>query len=334
MNLWLTVLPMWAIQRLRFLSAGIAGALLVSCGGNDGDATHYHSVAMAGERIGYKIDTTNLTYTYTIAESQFGLAGSTGSGTLTSNSDGSYTPSGAPDARVIILPNGLMLGAVRERFGADVVTTPIIGIKDPVTSIAELAADYNYVQRGCASAVCSVSRGTLRIEAASEWRSCRGGNLVAGACTGAAENGTLESRGAGLWRMRSDDGTDIGTVMGFSSGGQHVLIVDLKDRRVGGAGIGMLVGGQQMEMSTAMTDGTWISAMSSGHWFGFTATGSDIAISQFDWLPVNLAMTFIANDPWTGMATTSWGETGFMSGAGVFMLETLAGDVELGVKLP
>jgi hypothetical protein len=334
MNMWFPAKTIWALQRLRFLSAGLAIALLVSCGGgSDGDATRYKSVAMAGELIDYTVDTTNLTYTYTITESQFGLAGVTGNGTLTSNADGSYTPSGAPDARVITLPNGLLLGAVRERFGAGVVTVPIIGLKDPVTTIAALAADYNYVQRSCASAVCPAAHGTFRIGSASTWSSCRDGNVAAGACASTAANGTLESRGGGLWRVKSDDGTDIGTAIGFNSAGQNVLIVDLKDLRAGGFGIGMLVGGQQVAMAPTMTDGTWISATGSGHWLAFAASGSDIAISQIDWQPVSLGTTFTANDPWTGMATTAWGDAGFMAGAGVYMLETAAGDVELGVKL-
>ena len=334
MNIWLPAWLIRAVTHLWLLPAGLVVALLVSCGGaSDGTATRYQSVAMAGELIDYTLDTTKLTYTYTITESQFGLDGTTGTGTLTHNADGSYTPSGAPDARLIVLPNGLLIGAVRERFGADVVTTPIIGLRDPVTTLAALAADYNYVARGCASAVCLMSHGSFRIDAAGAWSSCRDGNIAAGACTGAAASGTLESRGDGQWRMKSDDGTDIGTAMSFNSDGQNVLIVDLKDRRAGGFGIGMLVGGQQVAMTPAMTDGTWVAATASGHWFVFTASGSDINISQVDWLPANLATTFSANDPWTGMATTAWSEVGFFAGAGVYMLETAAGDAELGVKV-
>jgi hypothetical protein len=333
MNIWSTATPIWAIQRLRFLSAGLAVALLASCGGGNDDATRYQSVAMAGELIDYTVDTTKLTYAYTITESQFGLAGVTGTGTLTGNADGSYTPSGAPEARLVILPNGLLLGAVRERFGAGLVTTPIVGLKDPVTTIAAFAADYNYVQRSCASGVCPASHGTFRIGAAGTWSSCRDGNVAAGPCTGAAANGTLEPRSSGQWRVKSDDGTDIGTAMGFNSAGQNVLIIDLKDRRVGGFGIGLLVGGQQVAMSLTPTASTWIATTGSGHWLEFTASGSDIAISQFDWQPTNLSVTFNPNDPWTGMVTTAWGEVGFMSSAGIYMLESPAGDVELGVKL-
>src|ERR1043166_3401294 len=83
-------------------------ASLASCGGggDSSSATQYTSVAMAGELLTYSIDPVALTYSYTITESQFGLTGKTGSGTLVRNFDGSYSPSGVPNARLVILPNG------------------------------------------------------------------------------------------------------------------------------------------------------------------------------------------------------------------------------------
>src|SRR5262245_16621059 len=67
----------WALMAL--------GAVLSSCGGGDSNPstpTQYTSVAMAGELVTYSVDTVALTYSYTITESQFGLEGKTGSGTL------------------------------------------------------------------------------------------------------------------------------------------------------------------------------------------------------------------------------------------------------------
>ena len=49
--------------------------------------------------------------------------------------------------------------------------------------------------------------------------------------------------------------------------------------------------------------------------------------------PVAIGVTIAANAPWTGMTTTAWGEVGFISGAGVYLLMTPGGDLELGVKL-
>lgn len=324
-----------AIRKLRLLTAVLAAALVAACGGgDDNDAPHYHSVALAGDLVDYSIDTTRLTYSYTITESQFGLTGTTNSGTLTRNGDGSYSPSGAPESRLIVLPNGILFGAVRERFGTDLVTVPIMGVKDPVSTTAALAADYNYVQRSCAGATCPVTHGTLRIGAAGTWNTCRDGNVAAANCAGTASNGTLEARSPGLWRMKGADGVEIGTVIGYTSSGHNVLVVDLTDKRAGGVGVGMMLGGQQSATTQAMSDGTWVAATGSGHWLLFTAAGSVITVTDADGQAVNLVTNITANDPWAGMATTGWGDIGFISGSGVYMLETIGGDSEIGVRLP
>lgn len=328
-------LPNWlrpALRAIRLLPMGLAIGLLVSCGGGD-DAARYRTVAMAGDLIDYRLDTAGLTYRYTITESQFGLTGTTGSGTLTRNDDGSYTPSGAPDARVVALPNGILLGAVRERFGDTVATMPFIGLRGATTQTADLAARYNYVHRGCAPAQCAATYGTIRIDSDGTWTSCRVGDLTGGACTGLAATGTLEPRGDGLWGVRSDDGADIGTATGLDSAGRRLLVIDLKDRREGGFGIGMLVGSEQVDMTPQVSDGSWIAGMNTGTWFAFTASGSEIGITQLNWEPVDIGVTIAANAPWTGMTTTAWGEVGFISGAGLYLLMTPGGDLELGVKL-
>ena len=328
----------FTIKRIVLASCAMALALLVaSCGGggsgSSASGTTYSSVAMAGELVDYTIDTTNLTYSYTITESQFGLNGKTGSGTLVRNGDGSYTPSGVPNARIVVLPNGLLLGAVRERFGASVVTVPIVGLSAPVTSLGAIAGDYNYIHRNCRLAVCGADHGTFQIASSTgTWTSCAGGNVAAGACTGASASGTLEPLGNGRWRVM-DGSTNIGTALGFASAGQNVILLDLKDTRPGGFGVGMLVGGQQVTMTTAQTDGTWIAGTSTGHWAVFTASGSTITLNLFDGLAVNVATTLTANSPWAGMATTANGGVGFLAGAGVYVLKTASGDAELGIKL-
>lgn len=326
---------LFTIKRILLASCATVLALLVaSCGGggSSGSAsgTTYSSVAMAGELIDYTIDTANLTYSYTITESQFGLTGKTASGTLVRIGDGSYTPSGVPNARIVVLPNGLLLGAVRERFGAAVVTVPIFGLNAPVTTLGAIAGDYNYIHRNCRLAVCGADHGTFRIASAGTWTSCAGGNVAAGGCTSA--NGTLESLGNGRWRVM-DGSTNIGTALGFASAGQNVIVLDLKDTRASGFGVGMLVGGQQVTMTAAQTDGTWVAGASTGHWAVFTASGNTITLNQLDGVAVNVATTLTANSPWTGMATTANGGVGFLAGAGVYVLETANGGAELGIKL-
>ena len=287
-----------------------AGALLASCGGggSSGSPTQYTSVAMAGELLTYTIDPVALTYSYTITESQFNLNGKTGSGTLVRNLDGSYSPSGVPNARIVILPNGLLLGAVYEDFGLGRrVVVPIIGLSNPVTTVNALAATFNYMHRGCVSAVCATDTGTFVIAANGTWSSCPSANLGAGACPAGGHSGTLVSRGNGLWQVMEGN-VDVGTALGFNSGGQNVLLIDLKDggRGAAGLGIGLVVGAQQAALSSSQTDGTWIAGTSAGDWAVFTAVGTSITVTNFD--GVQLAnpppITISTNTPWQGMATT------------------------------
>ena len=311
-------------------------ALLASCGGGggngDGSGTKFTSVAMAGELLDYTIDTTNLTYSYTITESQFGLNGKTGSGTLVRNADGSYSPSGVPNARVVVLPNGLLLGAVRERFGTSVVTVPIIGLSSPVTTLTAIAGDYNYIHRNCLLAVCGASHGTFRIDAGGTWSSCRDENVAAGSCTGASAGGTLASQGNGLWRVM-DGSTNIGTAIGFASAAKTSSSWTSRtcDRAASASACWWVA--SRSAMTTTQTDGTWIAGSSSGHWGVFTASGATITLNRLDGIPVNLPTTFTPNSPWTGLATTSAGGVGFLAGNGVYVLETAGGDAELGIKI-
>jgi hypothetical protein len=323
--------------RARLAWAVLAmGALLASCGGGgtSGSPTQYTSVAMAGELLTYTVDPVALTYSYTITKSAFNLDGKTGSGMLVRNADGSYSPSGIPNARIVILPNGLLLGAVRENFGAGVITVPIIGMSNPVSTIAALAATYNYMHRGCLSAVCATDTGTFVIAADGTWSSCPSANLAAGNCPagGGGRAGTLVSLGNGQWQVM--EGTaNVGTAIGFNSAGQNVLLIDLRDLRAGGLGIGLVVGSQQATLTPAQTDGIWIAGTSNGNWAVFTASGSTITVTNVDGVPVNVTGSFTGNSPWQGMATTNAGGLGFLAGNGVYVLETANGYAELGVKL-
>lgn len=331
--------PLFKSVRVHLTWALLAlGAVLASCGG-DGDSssspTQYKSVAMAGELVTYSVDTVALTYSYTITESQFGLEGKTGSGTLTRNADGTYTPSGIPNARIVILPNGLLLGAVRERFGASVLTVPIIGLSNPVTAVNALAATYNYMHRGCLGVACTTNTGTFVIRTNNTWSSCPAADLATAACPAGGRNGTLVSLGDGMWQVMEGN-VNVGTALGFNSAGQNVLLIDLKDgaRGASGLGVGLVVGAQQAALTQAQTDGTWIAGTSNGHWAVFTASGTTITLTHLDGVPVQgISGSFTRDTPWLGMATTNGGGAGFMAGNGVYVLETANGYAELGVKL-
>lgn len=333
MNIRLPPCLVEVVRRLGMLPTVMAVALLASCGGGD-ESVRYRSVGMTGDAIDYRVDAADLSYGYTITDSSSGLAGTTGSGTLVPNADGTFTPSGAVNSRVAALTNGIMLGAVRERYGDADATMPFIGLRDTTMTTATLAAQYNYVHRGCSAATtCDASYGTLQIEADGAWRSCREGNMAAGACMGAVDNGTLEALGNGEWRVKSADGSDIGTATGFGGAGQKLFVLKLKDARGTGFGNGLLIGGEQALMTAQISDGTYIAGMNTGVWFQFTGKGSEVNITHLNFEPTDLTVAVTPNAPWTGMTTTSWGEIGFISAAGLYLLMTPGGDLELGVKL-
>ncbi len=323
-----------AMRRLGMPLALTAVALLASCGGGDDATTRYRAVGMSGDAIDYRVDVAGLSYDYSITDSASGLAGRTGSGSLLANTDGTFTPSGVDNARVAVLANGIVLGAVRERFGDTEATMPLLGFRDSTKSTAALAGLYNYVHRGCsAAATCDASYGTLRIAADGTWSACREGNLAVSACASAADGGTLESLGKGEFRVKSVDGSHIGTATGLDGTGQKLFVLKLKDGRAAGFGNGMLIGGEQAPMTAEIADGTYIAGMNNGTWFQFSGKGTEINITHLDFQPVDLKLTIAPNAPWTGMTTTAWGEIGFISAAGLYLLKTPGGDLELGVKL-
>jgi hypothetical protein len=310
--------------------------LLAACGGggDDDDSTRYRAVSMTGTAIDFHIDTRARRYSYAITHSASGLSGSGGSGSLEPNADGTFTPSGVQDSRVATLPSGLMLGAVQERVGSTVATMPFIGLRDGSTTRTAIAAKYNYVHRGCTSdGQCDASFGTLQVDADGSWTTCRGSDLSDGVCAGVVARGALVAGSGSDWQMKAADGTEIGVATGFESAGQKLLVVKLKDARSGGFGSGMLIGGQQAPMTREVADGSYVAGMNNGTWFQFTGQGEEVRITHLNFQPVELSVSVTPNLPWTGMTTTAWGEIGFISAAGLYMLMTPAGDLELGVKL-
>jgi hypothetical protein len=146
-------------------------------GGNPGGAaSSFTAVASAGELLTYTVDFNSLTYSYVITDSAYGLNGVTGSGTLISNGDGTYRPSGY-NARIKILPNGILIGAILENFGAGPEVVPIIGLDNPTSSISTLASVYNFVSLGCDLAACGSNYGTFKINSNNTWESCAGGDI-------------------------------------------------------------------------------------------------------------------------------------------------------------
>jgi len=338
---------MKAIVRFdRLIGAAAAGAIAVSlagCGGGGSGntpppaasaAVTYSASAAVGELVDYTIDTTKMTYSYTITESQYGLMGATGSGTLALNSDGTYALSGIPGAKVAVLPNGLLLAAIHATFNGTARTVPVIGIHSPVTTLAAAAGNYNFVQRSCLSGVCASAYGTFKLNGDGTWNSCAGGDVGSATPTCSFQaSGTSNSLGNGKWQVMQG-GVNIGTVLAFTSAGQNVMVMDLKDT-TNGFGVGILVGSSEQPVSSTQTDGTWVSLGTDGNVSEFTTSGTTMNFMMGGMMGSATGMMAM-NSPWTGFVTPSVsGVTGgeaLMAGSGVYVYEN-SGYAQIGMKI-
>lgn len=321
------------------IACTIAGLIVVSltgCSGGGGGggttggatATSYTAAAMAGELLTYTVDTSNLTYSYTITDSQYGLTGHTGSGTLVHNSDGSYSPSGISNAKIVVLPNGLLLGAIRETINATLTTIPIVGMSNPVTSFSAAAGTYNFVERYCITGTCYSDYGTFQISSSGTWNSCLLGNLTTG-CPGTTNSGTLNSLGGGKWQVLSG-ATVIGTALVLNSNGQNVVILDLNNAS---NGLGLLFGSSQQSISTAQTNGTWAATSTTGLNAIFSASGNLISYQYINGIASSATATITLDNPWMGLVASSSGGYGMLAGTGVYGYVGAGGYAEIGIKI-
>jgi hypothetical protein len=342
------------VQAMKFqklLVVAVSTAFLAACGGGGGGGTPttttaatpsatsasvtYTAAATPGELVTYTVDPGLLTYSYTITESQYGLTGQTGTGTLTSLGNNGYSLSGIPSSRIQILPNGLMLGAIRHNFGSGVKTVPVMGLSNPVSSLASVAGTYNYIGRGCVANACGSVYGTLQINSAGSWSYCSGGNSAATtpSCN-AAGTGNLTSLGNGKFAIY-DGSTIVGTMVAMASSvsGQNVVIIDLKDSRTTAAslGKGILVASSQVAVNTALTNGSWFAAGSDGTIGTFNTSGGNISYTSMNGASYSGSSTITFESPWTGIGSNANGKA-LLAGFGVYLYAANSGYVELGLK--
>ena len=301
-------------------------------------ATNFTAAAMAGELLDYSLDTANLTYSYTVTKSQYGLSSTPRTGTLRNNGDGTYTPSGVNNGLVVTLPNGLMLTTIRESINSTLKDIPVMGMSSPVTTLSNMT--FNFIQRACVNIgfsfySCDSAYGTFRTTASGAWYSCAAGNLAAGACTtGYYYYGTLKSLGGGKWQVLDSTNTTIGTAIVLLSGAQQVVFLDLEDARVGGFGIGLLIGSTQETGTTTQANGTWASSSSNGDSYQFAVSGTQYTCQYRNgvYCGTNTYPLYF-NSPWTGFVTNSFGGTGLLAGTGMYAYQESGGYVEIGIKI-
>lgn len=326
---------------LRTHVAGVALCVaLVGCGGGGSGggtavtAVTYQAVATAGELVSYSVDTNALTYSYRIVESAYGKTGATGSGQLTRNADGTFTPSGFP-GKVAVLDNGLLVGGIYEDLDGNGTkeVVPILGVSSPITSLADAAGIYNFVSRQCAPGLCNNYYGTFRLNADGSWVSCERGDLAASsfACASSISGGS-SSFSDGRARI-TVGGVEAGSLIIFKdpTSAQKVVLLDLNGKTVLGRG-GVFAGSQGLPASA---DGNWHYAHTNGTVGIATVSGTTFTDSgkfgngtAYGPLPGS----FTKNQPWSGFVTTSNGAILLATGSGMYAAYFGTQGISIGVR--
>jgi hypothetical protein len=323
---------------------------MISCGGsstsNDiSNAMTFTASASVGEVIEYTIDKSKNTYSYKVTKSSYGLENTISSGTLTSNADGSYTPSENSNSRVYALAGGLLVGSAYLNLNGTKTNIPILGVNSPVTNLNALAGTYNYISLGCSTKTngtfnptnCNTNYGTILINADGTYKTCTSVNVTT-TPTCSNSTGTLENLSGGIWKFTRTGSTANNYLMAYNGGNnQVVLTIDTNDPDV--YGYGQTVASTQTSIDTTGQLGTYYFYGTSGAAGTTTptATGYTTAYKEKG-ISYTRTGVLTYNSPWTGLVNVSIGGTtgkAIIAGSGLYAFRSdVAGNVyyEVGMK--
>jgi hypothetical protein len=328
---------------MRRILLSMSMVVLAACGGgssstSNGISQTFTSSASIGEMIDFTIDTDKKTYSYTITQSSYGLSGTTGSGTLISNADGSYSPSNQSYSKIHAVKNGLLVGSVNLPINGTAVNVPIYGTSSPIKTLASLAGTYNYVSSTCTDNTTgqrcgTTSYGTVKVLSSGNYTQCFRNNITAmPACSDAT--GTISYIANGIWKYQRTGSTNPNYLIAFSSSnGQNVFITDFNDPGVGGYGYGQAIGSTQSPVdTTGSNNGTYFSHSNAATSAVTQVTGLSFVTQNYYSDGRNTDSNtglFTVDQPWIGMfeATGNNGNSmGILAGTGAFVARsTVAG---------
>lgn len=229
----------------------------------------YNAAGSIGELLRYELDIVGLSYDYEIVDSAFGLKGKKATGTLIKNADGSYSPSSDPDASLIVLPNGLVVGS--EELEVAGKPTVMLFAGTPAVAAAytpaEIAGVYNFIEFTCDKSVdpsCGpgayfTSYGTVKVEAGGSFEVCGRGAIddqQAHPCEGGGTlGGSWSDNGDGVIALKLA-GADFGSCMLLpSASGGKVMVIDQSGS--GALPPGLIVGVKKVSVGGEDLSGTY-----------------------------------------------------------------------------
>jgi len=319
------------MKKLISFSFLAAAVLIASCGGGDstaGFSQTFTSSAAVGEVIDYTFDTSRNTYSYKVKISEYGCdvptsSCHTGSGTLTRNSDGSYTPSSAPTTKVFAVQNGLLVGTIQ--VAPNLPTVPLVGVSNPATSGGDMAGTFNFISFQCPTkatlqfAGCQSHIGTVKVTSTgpttASYSTCESDDIDKSSptCT-STTTGTMTYTGtSGVWEMVRTGATTKSYMVALkASNGQKAGFIDFNDP--GGYGYG------QASVSSKVAFVQDDLRVNAGRWFF-----SNISNGLTDIFDVALDGSSSAgpagtpNQPWDGIVSYPDGGRAILAGTGLYI---------------
>ena len=328
------------MQRLVILQLSMLGVILLSsCGGGgssgaSGFQQTYISSAAQGELISYEIDTSSMTYSFRVIRSEYGCEVTTdpchqGSGSLTKNSDGSYSLSGATSSRIFFLQNGMLVGSVKVGTMPD---TPIIGIPSPVSDAQLMAGTYNFISVQCPTRTagqmtgCGSTYGSIKVTPsggnAFSYETCEADDVDAPGRTCQSVTTGTGSFNASLssWVLKRDGSNNENFMAAFeASNGQRVAFIDFNDPGLGGYGYGQATVSEKIALSQQDADA------GAGRWFLTSlapgANSDHQIVTASNDGTVSTGGQVVPNTPWAGFLTNPTSDPRgrfIMAGSGLF----------------
>ena len=146
-------------------------------------------------------------------------------------------------------------------------------------------------------------------------------------------SGAITALGSGTFAVY-DGSTQVGTLFATASGGQNVVIIDLKDPRSSPSlGKGIVIASSQTAVNAALTNGRWVGASSTGGWSTFTANGTTLTYTSVNGVAVtNAPSTATPDSPWIGLIATTGNFVSLLAGYGVYITAGSVGYLEVGIK--
>lgn len=320
----------------------MVAALVASCGGGTsptGIAQTYTSSAGVGEVLQFSVDTTQMTYRYTVnytSYATFGIiTGQSGTGALlVKNPEGSYDVGASNDGfilggRVLPIQNGLLVGHVQTALFGSTNKIPVFGVSNPITSIVVLAGTYNYQGFSCASLgianvtgnpTCRSHSGTLTITSSGSFTMCKGGdinNQGVNPCV-TTVTGAINALPAtpGVFDFRNAANGHIGWFFAFTAAnGQKIAVIDHDDSISVPNMYGHTVLASYTSALSGTADGKYFVKNNEGSEYLVTIAGTNLSSTAVS----GVTGTMTLNSPRPGLSAYQFIVSGVVATSGVAM---------------